>query len=118
MSEEKSSKSRLTAEQFAEQVRIIEQIKNLTSQIKDLSEQFIPVSVKTAYQNSVKNLEKKNEIYSAERVSKAMTPEQKEQVKLFLAGKAKIVPTDTETEVLPISETVMEGKKKGKKGNN
>ena len=84
-------RKKLNAEQHAENVRKVEQVKNLTAQIKEIAKTLEGKSIQTAYLNSVVNLEKKNEIYSKERnIAAQATPEQKEMIKKFLAGKAEI----------------------------
>lgn len=86
-----AEKKRLTAEQIDKQVKAIEKISKLTEDIKNLLPEFEGKAVRGAYENSVKNLETKNEKYS--KVSFPISDEEKELIRKIRAGEIKTIST-------------------------
>lgn len=80
-----SEKKRLTPEQVEKQIAAIKIITDLTAQIRALLPEFEGKSVHKAYENSVLNLEKKNEQYVTARAP-SMSDEEKELLRKFRAG--------------------------------
>lgn len=87
-------KKRLTAEEYDAQVASVKKIVEYTNLIKAELDNFVGQSVKTAYDNSVKNLEKKNELYGKEKF--LVSDEEKELIRKMRAGEIKIAPIKRE----------------------
>ena len=83
---EKVEKKRLTPEQVEKQINAVKKIAEYTENIKALLVEFDGKSAKLAYENSVINLEKKNEKYGSARAP-SLSDEEKELLKNFREGK-------------------------------
>jgi hypothetical protein len=84
-----TEKIRLTEEQKEQNNKTIAQIAELTAQIKNLAVNLNGAACKTAYDNSVSNLETKNEKYVS-RAPFQVSAEEKELVTKFRAGELVI----------------------------
>lgn len=108
-------RKRLTAEQYSKQTEAVKKIAELTEKIKALLPEFEGQSVHAAYENSVKNLEKKNEIYGKERT--IVTDEDKEILRKIRAGEVTLTPVEKkENEVSASGDNDGEPTHAGKKG--
>ena len=85
-----SEKVRLSEEQRNENKENIEKIKVLTEQIKEIVPKLHGVACHLAYENSVINLEKKNEKFMGASESFRITAEEKELLKQIRNGKMQI----------------------------
>lgn len=91
---------------FSEYKEDILKIKELTANLKEVVENMkCTVSMKGAYENSVKNLEKKNEKYGVEKLS-SLNDEDKEFLRRLHAGEIEV------REVSAKPEAVSANKKK------
>lgn len=90
-----ADKKRLTAEEYDMQIAAVKKIAEYTELIKNELPNFMGVSVKTAYENSVKNLEKKNELYGKEKF--LVSEDEKELLRKIRAGEVKVAPIKGKT---------------------
>lgn len=118
---------RLNEEEMNEQINAVKAIAELTAKISELTEQMKGKTCREAYQNSVKNLETKNEKYGKEKVT--LTDEEKRVMKeasqkalnKFRAEKGFTVsPSSNEGEsndgsIPEVSEDTMGKQKKGRR---
>jgi basic membrane lipoprotein Med (substrate-binding protein (PBP1-ABC) superfamily) len=87
---ELEAKKRMSDEEYMEQVVTVKRIAVITDALKSEVVNLKGKSVKMAYENSVSNLEKKNELYSKDRVSFRVTDEEKELLRKIRAGEVTV----------------------------
>ena len=78
---------------FSERVESMKRIAELTTELKTVVESMnAPPTIIKAYQNSIVNLETKNQKYGSEKERFSMSEEEKEMILKFREGKVKISP--------------------------
>jgi len=111
-----SEKQRLTTEQIEQNNKNINKIKEITANLKAISENLNGNAIKGAYENSIKNLEKKNETYYKDIF--LVTDSEKELLRKIRAGEIKTLSdetSDTDGDNPPVSEENVESTGKGKR---
>lgn len=103
---------RLTDEQKESNNQNIAKIGELTNQIKEIAVNLFGTSCREAYENSVKNLEVKNEKYTS-KPSFQVSDEEKELLRKIRAGEIAIPEKENDE----VSANVEKPMRKGKHGN-
>ena len=109
-----SERKRLTPEQIEKQVNAVNQIKGFTEQIKALLPELEGKACHDAYENSVKNLETKNEKFA--NVSFPITDEEKEMLRKIRNGEMQVSEVSTTDNSESGNESI-EPEKKRKRNN-